>query len=456
MTLIWYAGLMNYKVSFMNLFYPALKRKGLLSFFLLCLIELSAQSQNNFLEGSLTNKSGEQQKVLIQYKGWKQTPQKFNYQLPGSDELLIAEAGDFSELVIPGKGRYRVADVKIDVSSNKYARLSFDREPIWQQQTLVLEEIISGGASLLFYKNTDFERFFYKKPESSEVIQLIYKKYKGEGSAPYENREFRKQLRDEFTCSGMETDVRSLVYELDELKGYIDAYNQCMGYESKIEVTARPKATFLFGLKGGLASYGGKYTRTILILPSQETRQLGTDFERSLGLRLGVYGELVLPQQNRNWSVIVEGQFESFSTSGIWRNMTVIQTGPTTVTGDQPWSLDVSHFVFSLGGRRYFYLADGKRLFLSAGLNSNFVIDFGSEKELGQVANRSSTGEFIRDLSEVHSFYAGFGFAFNKMNLELRYDLPRQVLGGDPVFSQKYTAISFMAAFQLTNRSPKD
>lgn len=433
----------------MQLPYLSLKRAGLLTIILFFSYSFSSLAQNSFLEGYLVDKDGNKQEVFIKYSAWKLTPQKFTYKRPGSEEVLTAEFANVSEVAINGRARFVAAAVRVDQSSDRNVRLEVSREPVWKRQELFLEELNSGGVSLYFYRNTSFERFFYQKPDSGEITQLVYKKFKGQGYIQY-NRDYRSQLRNEFTCTGMEADLRELEYDYEDITGYFNAYNQCMGYEAKSEAVARPKSKFYLGLKGGLVSYGGVHTRDELDIALNQIRSYSSDYESAIGARFGVYGELVLPQQNRQWSVLLEGQFESFSSSGVWTDQVFPLTGGGLARGTQPWNIKVNHFVIGAGFRRYFFLNDSNRLFLNAGLNSNFVIDFGSRKEQGQVAQTANTGEFISDLFERHSFFAGFGLALNKLRLEVRYDFPREVFRGDGNLSSKYRALSLMAAFQLT------
>jgi hypothetical protein len=418
---------------------------SVVSFFLL--LSHFTQAQNSYKPGSIKFRNGDTKEVLIKYNAWKLTPQKINYKIPGNENINTVTIEDLNEFTINDIGRYVAADVRIDVSSKFDKRISSSADPEWENQRILLEEIIGVGTRLYYHKTKSYARFFYQKEGSEDYVQLIYKAYMLRSSFRSYNRGYRKQLKDNFICPGQDVDFKSLDFNYKTIINFFSDYNRCRGFE--VQTTNKPKAKINFGVMVGLSSYSGDFTKLPRILGNQLTAQAVSDFESTVGLRLGIGGELVLPYQNNQWSMIFDGQYEQFTNKGVFTDQTHVGIIVPFARGDQSWNLDLSHFIFGLGLRRYIYTGTDQKLFVNAGVNLNFALQLSSSMELGAVDNIENAGDVTLEIAERNSFFAGLGYSWSKYSFEARYGMPRELLSTQSFLSSKYNSISLIFKYQF-------
>jgi len=78
------------------------------------------------------------------------------------------------EFGIEGASKFIRRSVLIDKSSD---HLSLEKAPSFELETLMLKVLVEGKASLYYYTQGSFQRFFFAN-NGSEIQQLVYKKYK--------------------------------------------------------------------------------------------------------------------------------------------------------------------------------------------------------------------------------------------------------------------------------------
>lgn len=408
----------------------------------------TSQAQNTFLPGSITVKNGATQDALIKYNAWQYSPDKISYKLASSEETLTGNLETLDAFSIEGKVQYRAADVKIDVSSNIAKQVSNSREPKWEDQRIFLKEVIGTGVKLYFYKTSQYERFFYQKINEADYTQLVYKPYVSVQSYKSYNQDFRKQIKDNFVCDGLDTDYRKLEYKYKSIANFFAAYNGCLGYETSSINTSKPKPPTYFNLKGGLSVVNGNFVK----LPQQNVNieSFESDYETSGGFILGLGIELVLPYQNNQWSILIDVQFETFSSNGSFSDAIFFLSSPTrSVASSKDWRLNVSHITMGVGVRRSFFMANKDRVYLNAGINSNFAIQLNSTKFIGDVNNQQNPGSLSIDISERNSFYTGLGYASKKFSVEACYSLPREVLSDRTYFKSKYRSLALIFGYRF-------
>lgn len=142
-------------------------------------LNFTGYSQIHFEKGYYVNNNGERVDGFIKNIGWKNNPYNFAFKSSESAEDNNITIDSVKEFSIVGGVRYKRFDVYIDRSSNNVQSLSKVREPEFSEETLFLEVLLEGEASLYAYEEGNLKRYFYTTG-TSPIEQLIYKKYRKE------------------------------------------------------------------------------------------------------------------------------------------------------------------------------------------------------------------------------------------------------------------------------------
>ncbi|MGW9686270.1 hypothetical protein [Flagellimonas sp. 2504JD1-5] len=153
-----------------------------------------AHSQIEFEKGYIVNNSGERIECYIKNAGWSYAPKKIAYKLTKDSEKNIGTIESIKEFSVPGEFKYSRQKVAIDRSSNSIIHLSYDKNPEFVEETLFLEVLVDGRATLFYYHENYFTRFFYKKGDGV-IEQLVYKPYRTSTRITNENKYVRKILK---------------------------------------------------------------------------------------------------------------------------------------------------------------------------------------------------------------------------------------------------------------------
>ncbi len=119
--------------------------------------------------------------------------------------------------------------VKIDRSSSIISELDYKRAPVFQEELLFLKVVIKGKASLFTYKDNSIIRYFYTKPDSSEVLQLVHKIYLKNSDEILHNNTFQQQINADLVCLNFITKgyIEKINYDRAELEKVFLKYNEC-------------------------------------------------------------------------------------------------------------------------------------------------------------------------------------------------------------------------------------
>lgn len=305
-------------------------------------------------------------------------------------------------------------NVKLDRSYEEFDSLRLGRSPNWSQEQLFLKVIIQGKASLYYYEDGNFQRFFFSK-ENPIPSQLIYRRYLLKNNTVATNVDFRQQLLNEMKCDKMGiTLVDNLNYRRDVLEKYFKKYNECSGEPFTI-VNINDKTSI--NLK---AVIGVNYS---LMSIANRVSNYSVDFENTTSFRFGFEVEYVLPVNTNRWGVILEPTYQGFNSKK--QSDAVINYG----------------FVeFPIGLRHYFTPHKNIGLYLDLFYISNFVITTNSKL----IANN-----YLLTIRPRNSFVVGVGYATNRLSMELRYYTERNLLSDYDYWSCNFTRFSLIIGYRL-------
>ena len=144
--------------------------------FIFCLITIHAFGQIKFEKGYIIDNNNLKVECLIKNSDWKNNPNEFDYKLSETDSPKKGNLTTIKEFSVPGVMKFIRVDTKIDRSPMDESVLSDSINPNWSSERLFLKVLVEGKASLYFYQENLFWRFFYSV-DNSPIQQLIFKDY---------------------------------------------------------------------------------------------------------------------------------------------------------------------------------------------------------------------------------------------------------------------------------------
>jgi len=140
-------------------------------------LSLSVVGQIFFEKGYIINSANQKKECFIKNVDWRNSPTyvEIKYSMNGDIETISFE--EILEFGIDGASKFIRRSVLFDKSSDHLDHLSLEKAPSFELETLMLKVLVEGKASLYYYTQGSFQRFFFAN-NGSEIQQLVYKKYK--------------------------------------------------------------------------------------------------------------------------------------------------------------------------------------------------------------------------------------------------------------------------------------
>jgi hypothetical protein len=388
----------------------------------LALLAFTCFAQNNFEPGYYIGNNNQRVECLIKNLQWSNSPKEFDFKLNEKNATQTATIDSVKEFGITGSSKYMRFDTRIDRSSMDMDKLSKTRNPSWSEERLFLKVLVEGKATLYYYSENLFVRFFYKVGDST-LKQLIFKEYFAGNNQIASNPEFRQQLWMEVRCgdAGI-SQVENIRYSKNDLTRYFQKYNSCMG--GKTEQVNKRSFTDQFNLR-----ITPGITSTSISVRDIVTPERSTDFGNKTGLRIGMEAEYILPFMKNKWGLIAEPSYMYFKANG------TNQLGNATI--------DYQSLETPLGVRHYFYLKDDLNIFLDAFLVINTGITFDSQILFDY---QYAAPVIIKTKGSVA---LGAGMGYKRLSAEIRYIPEREILGGYNYWFTDCRIISFILGYRL-------
>lgn len=390
-------------------------------------ISVSCMGQINFEKGFFINKVNTRVECFIKNMDWMNNPTSFKYKLTENGEIEKAEMNDVKEFSIDNSVKFVRAEVDIDTSLTVLSQLSNVRLPLWAHKQLFLKVLIEGKASLYFYRDGRFERFFYLCNDSV-IKQLVYKEYLYEPGRTSFNYYFREQLLRDVKCS--KTNISSVVnlnYDRKELENYFDSYNLCVDSTYR-KFLPKKQQQNKFQI---LVSAGLDYSS--LSVGNDISTYKNADFGNKLNVRFGAGVEYALPINKNKWGISMESNYQSFKGQ---KN-----------TGSRHATIDFKSIDLSLGVKHYFFLKNS-RIFIDAFLNSlaSYRISF----NLTSWTDATGKEYLNSDAFHVNPLPSlGTGYQYKKIFTEIRYYFTANIFAKNPLWFSEYNKLSFIIGYKI-------
>jgi hypothetical protein len=318
---------------------------------------------------------------------------------------------NIAEYGIEDQFKFQQHTLQVDKSRSLGKNLSTKQKPEYEKQTLFLNVIVDGDASLYSATINQEVKYFYAiKSKNIAPTQLIYKKYSSTENLIMENNSYRQELFINLKCEGDNiSSYNTITYTKEALKKVVENYNTCNG-----------KSQVVYSNKGGKEV---KVKYTVFAGPSMSTLRLDSDNGSDKSFKAGVAfgGELCIIMPSGKVAGFARLEYESVNNyveSGINRNR-IKET--FTLKGS---------FISLIFGPRFFIT---EKLFADAGLGVKTGIgDFTRENFTYVDSQPQSARREELDLNAGLFLNLGVGYNLtNAIGIDLRYDFNRTVLSGD-------------------------
>ena len=376
-----------------------------LLFLLTTILTFNSYSQISFERGYYIDNNNQKINCLIKNLDWENNPTKFKYKLTENSELNEKTIKSIKEFGIHNTSKYVRSSVKIDRSSNKVDELDNERKAKFQQEVLFLKVLVEGKANLYSYdeKSLNSTRYFYSIV-TSNIEQLVFKKYMTYEFKIGTNNRFRNQLWNNLKCSDIKKNrVQKLKYRKSDLIDFFVAYNSCNNQEYINFEEKQKKDLFNLTLRPRLNI-------------SSLSNYRNTNIENQQSFGFGLEAEFIFPFNKNKWSFIMEPTYQRFEKES---EGNVI--------------INYSSIEFHVGIRHYFFLNDNSKIFI----NVSPIYDF-------SLSDSQINSERVKT---AFNMALGLGYKYkDRYSIELRYQTPRRF---DSSFANEYKTSSIIFGYSL-------
>ena len=379
------------------------------------LFSINCNSQITFVQGYYIDNSNNKISCLIKNVDWENNPSEIEYKTSELSENQTLTIESIKEFGIGNVSKYIRVNIDIDRSNDNQNQLSYDKNPVFKQELLLLKVLIEGSANLYLYKDSSIKRYFYKTTEQ-DIEQLVFKEYKISETKIGTNYNFRRQLFSSLKCNDItNSDLEEINYKKAELLNLIIKYNNCtnlefINYEEKAKTDL-----FNINIRPGL-------NVSSLSLNHNGVNLLDPKYDSKISFRFGVELEFILGFNKNKWAVILEPTYQYFKSDQEFQNF----------SSDQ---VDYQSIEFPIGIRHYLFLKDKSKLFL----NSSFIYDL--------VINSK-----VRNLEAGAGFNMAIGIGYNYNNrysIEIRYHTKRNILPDYNSWTSSYKTSSIIFGYSV-------
>ena len=410
-----------------------------LLFLFIAILSINSYSQIKFEKGYFVYDADLKVECFIKNIDWSNNPTEFEYKLLDDSEEKIASINAVKEFGIYNVSKYIKSKVKIDRSSGNINDLTNDKSPVLKEETLFLKVLIEGKANLYSYEDGNLIRYFFNT-ETSNIEQLIYKKYKNHENDTKKNNQFKQQLWSVFKCEEITLDgIERLKYNRSSLVKLFTEYNTCKNSNYKNYTSVEKKDLFNFTLRprlnnSKLSIYESGVRTTGFPFPTSVTHEY--DNQTSFGF--GLEAEYILPINKNKWAIVIEAAYQNFKGETTTKDEDLVD-------GESQSKVDYSSVEVPISLRHYFFINDNSKIFV----NASYVIDFNSKST---IVFKRSNGDTLKSL-EINSnpnLAIGIGYkAYDKYSFEIRYQTNREILRDYVYSNSDYNSLSFIIGYSL-------
>ena len=389
-------------------------------FLLIILISFPIFAQINFEAGYLTNNNDIKTECFIRNIGWYKNPTEIEYKLNENEVSKIAKIAEIKEFNIGNSYKYKRFKLKIDRSSSDINQLSTDRNPLYNEETLLLKVLVEGEANLYEYQDVNLIRFFISTGNHETVEQLVFKEYKNEDTSQIgENNYYKQQLRNNLKSDQLTlSDFENVPYKKTKLVDLFVKFNTTKETKTTILETKKDKSAVnlkaIAGVNAAFLSFGNNNN-------ALSDYTFGTKTVFVIGLEV----ENIFSFNQQKWSIYANPNFQSYKKNEINNSNQSIQA-------------DYTFLELPFGVRYYMFLNKKSQLFLDAGVA--FSVTSKSTIQYSGTA---------LDVSNTTNLFTGLGYKSGRYDIELRYNFCRGLLIEYQNWNSTYSSVGILLGYKI-------
>lgn len=372
--------------------------------------------QKNYLSGYIINLKEDTIKGFIDYRNWEKNPHTISFRKEAGGEKVIYSPLDITMFGVKDE-IYVGAVVKAETSPIKINSLKPSSKLRTKLDTTFLQVLVRGQKSLYLNRNYGKEHFYIKQGSNYKLLK--YKRYLIQNQVR-ENNSYIGQLRIYLSdCPNIQSKLRNTKYNKNDLMDLFHSYYNNssfkMDYEKEIE-----KLSLEFGVLAGVSISHLQFNSLL----DDWYYLTDIDYPESTNLSAGLNLNIVLPRNQRKWSIYNEIIYTRFKTEGRFEEF----------KNENSYKMIITKFGFAYlkmnNMLRYSYPIGGKlSIYFNAGMSNGFKI---AEENYKLRVKKLFSQERISESKAISAtkyyeqgFIFGLGIEYGKFSLETRYE------GGD-------------------------
>jgi hypothetical protein len=350
--------------------------------------------------------------------------------LLANPRIQTGQIADIKEFAINDYAKYTRADVNIDVSPSQLGEMTTFRSPIWKKMTVFLRILVDGKACLYMYRSRTLDTRFFYKCDSMNIEQLVYKEYLQDNRVAVNNT-FKIQLNDHVKCENCNviTDEFPDYYEKDLVR-YFTNYDQSVDPSYKVKHSTYKRDILDISLYAGVNS-------SSLNISNIVEDYLNGNFKSKQNPHIGVNIEYILPVDKNKWSLFAESEYDQFIAD--FR------------TGNRIGHIDYKSLNLSFGIKRYIFLTDQWKLFISGQIHSVLSHNFNSY----YYTRTSYTSGFNFEVRDRQNVAIGIGTEYKHLYVEMRAYTNQNIMTNGASWTTNFKSLLLNIDYKLFNLSSK-
>ncbi|MEL6561680.1 MAG: hypothetical protein AAFQ94_26060 [Bacteroidota bacterium] len=392
-------------------------------------VSFLSTAQIKFEPGYYIDNEGVKNTCLIKNVGWSNNPEKFVYRLSEDSEAKTKGLAEVQGFGIDNGVSFKRFIVEIDKSTQRLSDLGKTAIPEYVTDTLFLKELVTGATSLYGYRDGVTKSFFYTTPDL-KVTQLIYKKFKKDGSVAT-NKQYLTQLLLDVNCEKEPANkLQQVKYIQKDLIAHFIKENKCKNSEYYSTILSWADQETDKGLRLSLRPGVTNASSVLEYLPAS-IFDSEFDFGSQINPRIGVELELSFPDTNNKWAFIFEPYYTSYQETTIL---------PLGTQANFEAEIDFRAVEFSTGVRYYLFLSNKSRLFVNIG--ALIGITGSSKISVERVA------EF--EINSGLRGNVGIGYNYNdRLSVEVRQNTPYSLIVNEAEWRSQYRSMEFILGIRV-------
>lgn len=270
-----------------------------------------SQAQQNIMPGQIITLDQDTVQGFIDYRNWEKNPTEIEFQKTLSDAPQRYAPSDIKGFMVADE-HYVSATVDMEISPIKTGSLSYNSKIELEKTSTFLQTLIQASESLYYLRDQNGkDQFYIWQGEQYEL--LLYKKYYGKQHGNriiIEDKKYIRQLNIYLSdCPSIAPKLQNTLYSKKSLEKLFLYYYECnqsgLKFHKKVESTSLE-----FGLLAGILISSLQFKSEDFTFLSEAV------YSNSLYGTTGVFLDVILPRNQRKWSLNNELIFTSYDIDG--------------------------------------------------------------------------------------------------------------------------------------------